>query len=41
MSLATDWLIFAQAGLAVVGAFIGTLLAKKLLKVHFEKAGIV
>lgn len=40
-ALATDWLIFAQGGLAVVGAFVGTLLARKLLKTHFEKAGII
>ncbi|MFI3116127.1 MAG: MptD family putative ECF transporter S component [Clostridia bacterium] len=40
-SLATDWLIFAQGGLAVAGAFVGTILASKLLKTHFEKAGIV
>lgn len=41
LNLATDWLIFAQAGLAVLGALLGTLLAQKLLKTHFEKAGIV
>ncbi len=40
-ALTTDWLIFAQGGLAVVGAFLGTILAKKLLKKHFEKAGVV
>lgn len=40
-ALAVDWLIFAQAGLAVLGAFIGTFIAMKLLKTHFEKAGIV
>ncbi len=41
LALATDWLIFAQAGLAITGAFVGTLIARKLLKVHFEKAGVV
>lgn len=40
-NLATDWLIFAQGALAVLGAFVGTLLANKLLKKHFEKAGVV
>lgn len=40
-SLATDWLIYAQACLAVVGALFGSLLAMKLLKKHFEKAGVV
>lgn len=41
LALATDWLIFVQAGLAVAGAFAGTLLARKLFKTHFEKAGVV
>lgn len=40
-ALATDWLIYAQIGTAVAGAFCGTLLARKLLKTHFEKAGVV
>ncbi len=40
-NLATDWLIFAQGSLAILGAFVGTLLASKLLKKHFEKAGVV
>ncbi len=40
-SFATDWLILAQGVLAVLGAFVGTFVASKLLKKHFEKAGVV
>ncbi|MFI3174282.1 MAG: MptD family putative ECF transporter S component [Bacillota bacterium] len=40
-ALATDALIFYQAGLAILGAALGMLLANKLLKKHFEKAGVV
>lgn len=40
-SLATDWLIFAQGALAVLGAFVGTIVASILLKKHFEKAGVL
>ncbi len=40
-ALATDWLIFAQGALAILGAFVGTLIASQLLKKHFEKAGVV
>lgn len=40
-SLATSWMPIAQIGLAVVGAGIGVLIASKLIKKHFEKAGIV
>ncbi len=40
-ALATDSLIFTQAGLAILGAALGMLLANKLLKTHFEKAGVV
>jgi len=40
-SLATSWLPFAQIGLALVGAGIGILIASKLIKKHFAKAGIV
>ena len=38
---ATNWLLFAQIGLALLGALIGVLIASKLIKKHFEKAGIV
>lgn len=41
LALATDWLIYAQVGLAVAGAFVGVLLANKLLKKHFVKAGVI
>ncbi len=40
-SMATSWLPIAQIGLAIVGAAIGVLIANKLIKKHFEKAGIV
>ncbi len=40
-ALATGWLPFLQIGLAVAGAAIGLLIASKLIKKHFEKAGIV
>lgn len=39
--LTPDWIIFGLAGLAVVGAVIGTLLASRITKKHFEKAGIM
>lgn len=40
-ALATDWLPLAQIGLAVLGAFIGLIIANKLIKKHFEKASVV
>ena len=40
-AFATSWLPFAQIGLAIVGAGIGVLIASKLIKKHFEKAGII
>ncbi len=40
-ALATWWLPFLQIGLAIVGALIGVIIASKLIKKHFEKAGIV
>lgn len=39
--LATGWLPLLQIGLAVVGALIGIAIASKLIRKHFEKAGIV
>lgn len=39
--LATSWLPLIQIGLAVLGAGIGAFVASKLIKKHFEKAGIV
>jgi len=39
--LATGWLPIFQIGLAIIGAFIGLFIANKLIKKHFEKAGIV
>jgi len=39
--LATAWLPVLQIALAVVGALIGVAIANKLIKKHFEKAGIV
>ena len=35
-----DWIYFAILGLAIAGGIIGSLLASKLVKKHFEKAGI-
>lgn len=40
-ALTPGWIIFALAGLAVAGAVIGTVLAGRFMKKHFEKAGIV
>jgi energy-coupling factor transport system substrate-specific component len=40
-ALAVSWLPFAQMGLAVLGAAIGVLISSKLIRKHFEKAGIV
>ncbi|MCR4692012.1 MAG: MptD family putative ECF transporter S component [Lachnospiraceae bacterium] len=40
-AFATGWLPFLQIGLAVAGAAIGLVIASKLIKKHFEKAGIV
>ena len=38
---AINGLAFIQIGLALIGAGIGVLIASKLIKKHFEKAGIV
>ncbi|MCR4932979.1 MAG: MptD family putative ECF transporter S component [Lachnospiraceae bacterium] len=40
-SFATGWLPVVQIGLAILGAAIGVLIASKLIKKHFERAGIV
>lgn len=40
-AFATGWLPLMQIGLAVLGAVIGLIIASKLIKKHFEKAGIV
>ncbi len=39
--LAAGWLPLLQIALAVIGALIGVAIASKLIKKHFEKAGIV
>lgn len=39
--LATAWLPLLQIALAVIGALIGIAIASKLIKKHFEKAGII
>lgn len=36
-----SWINLAQIALAVAGAVIGILIAKKLVKKHYEKAGII
>ncbi len=38
---ATAWLPLVQIGLAILGAAIGAFIASKLIKKHFERAGIV
>ena len=35
------WIIFVFLGMAIVGGFIGGLAGSRLLKKHFEKAGVV
>ncbi|MDR0670569.1 MAG: MptD family putative ECF transporter S component [Treponema sp.] len=35
------WIIFVFLGMAIVGGFIGGLAGSRILKKHFEKAGIV
>lgn len=39
--LTPNWIIFALAGLAVLGGMIGSLIGSGLIKKHFEKAGVV
>ncbi len=40
-ALTPSWFIFVLLGLALAGGLIGGLLGNKLLKKHFEKAGVV
>jgi energy-coupling factor transport system substrate-specific component len=40
-ALTPSWIIFVLIALAVLGAMIGTTIADKLMKKHFEKAGLV
>ena len=40
-SLTPWWIIFVFTGMAVAGGFIGGLFGSRILKKHFEKAGIV
>jgi energy-coupling factor transport system substrate-specific component len=40
-ALMPTWIIFVLAGIAVIGAIIGTALSGKLMKKHFEKGGLV
>lgn len=39
--LTPNWIIFGLAGLALLGGIIGSLIGSKLVKKHFEKAGVV
>ncbi|MDR1015804.1 MAG: MptD family putative ECF transporter S component [Coriobacteriales bacterium] len=41
MALTPTWVLFAQLGLVAVCAFVGFVLAGRLFKKHFEKAGVV
>jgi energy-coupling factor transport system substrate-specific component len=40
-AITPDWVYFAILGLAALGGLIGSLLASKLVKKHFVKAGVV
>ena len=40
-ALATDWIWFAILGFAILGGILGALVANKLIRKHFEKAGVV
>ena len=40
-SLTPSWIIFVFIGMVVVGAIIGNIFAPKVMKKHFEKAGII
>lgn len=40
-AITPSWIILVLAALAVIGGIIGTALSDKLMKKHFEKAGLV
>lgn len=40
-ALTPSWIILVLIGLALVGGLIGATLGKRLLKKHFEKAGVI
>ena len=40
-ALTPTWIIFVLAGLAIIGGMIGTAISDKLMKKHFEKAGLI
>lgn len=40
-AITPSWIILVLAALAVIGGMIGTALSDKLMKKHFEKAGLV
>ena len=40
-AMTPGWIWYAQIGLAVAGGIIGAILAAKLIRKHFEKAGII
>lgn len=40
-ALTPTWVLFAQLALVVVCAIVGYLLAGRIFKKHFERAGIV
>jgi energy-coupling factor transport system substrate-specific component len=40
-AITPSWVYFCIIGLAALGGLIGSLLASKLIKKHFEKAGVV
>ncbi len=39
-ALTPDWIIFGLIGLALLGGIIGAFVASRLIKKHFEKAGL-
>ena len=40
-AITPDWIVFALIGMALVGGVIGGIFGRKVMKKHFEKAGIV
>lgn len=40
-ALVTDWVVVALIGIAILGGILGAALGTKLLKKHFQKAGVV